>query len=86
MKESDEPTPPKLQSGELNGVKHGCPVDKDELGQSTWTLLHTMAATYPDKPTEAQKADVKSFFGILSRTYPCDVCAKDFAVEWVTQS
>lgn len=61
--------------------KYGCPMDKDELGRSTWNLLHTMAATYPEQPSEQQKQDVKSFFNILSRTYPCDVCAKDLVTE-----
>lgn len=56
-------------------------MDKDELGRSTWNLLHTMAAVYPDKPSDEQKQDVKSFFSILSRTYPCDVCAKDLVTE-----
>lgn len=61
--------------------RHDCPLDKDELGRSTWGLLHTMASTYPDKPTREQTNDVKSFFNILSRAYPCEFCAKDLAVE-----
>lgn len=61
--------------------KFGCPLDKDELGRSTWKLLHTMAAVYPEKPTESQKQDIKSLFGIMSRAYPCDICAKDLATE-----
>lgn len=56
-------------------------MDKDELGQSTWKLFHTMAAVYPDNPTKSQKEDIKTFFGIMSRTYPCDICAKDLAQE-----
>ncbi|KAK6030227.1 hypothetical protein OSTOST_03649, partial [Ostertagia ostertagi] len=46
-----------------NGSKHSqrpspasrydqCPPDKDELGRSTWNLLHTMSVYYPEKPTE----------------------------------
>lgn len=66
---------------EMGRFKHGCPLDKDDLGHSTWNLLHTMAAVYPEKPTVSQKEDVKNFFSILSRTYPCDVCAKDLAKE-----
>lgn len=43
-----------------------------------------MAATYPDNPSDEQKQNVKSFFNILSQTYPCDVCAKDLVTEYVT--
>lgn len=84
LKGADSQTLSNKQLSETGRFKHGCPVDKDELGNSTWNLLHTMAAVYPEKPTPSQKEDVKSFFGILSRTYPCDVCAKDLANEWVT--
>ncbi|KAH7702737.1 Protein F56C11.3 [Aphelenchoides avenae] len=55
-----------------------CPVDKDELGRSTWNLLHTMAAYYPDKPTPVEKDDMKSTLTSLSKTYPCPHCAEDF--------
>lgn len=67
---------------ETGRFKYGCPVDKDELGISTWKLLHTMAAVYPKKPTKSQKDDIKTFFGIMSRRYPCDICAKDLANEY----
>ncbi|KAL6255130.1 hypothetical protein P5V15_013460 [Pogonomyrmex californicus] len=54
-----------------------CPLDKDELGSKTWAVLHTMAAYYPDKPSQQQKADMNSFFHTFSRFYPCNVCAED---------
>ncbi|KAK3035747.1 hypothetical protein RJ639_033449 [Escallonia herrerae] len=54
------------------------PVTKEELGRATWTLLHTLAAQYPDKPTRQQKKDVKELMGILSRIYPCKECADHF--------
>ncbi|XP_055844872.1 FAD-linked sulfhydryl oxidase ALR [Episyrphus balteatus] len=57
---------------------NNCPLDKDSLGQSTWGLLHTIAAVYPTNPTDSQKQDVKQFYDSLSRMYPCEVCAKDF--------
>lgn len=58
-----------------------CPLDKDELGKSTWGLLHTMAANYPEKPTIEQVTDMTVFFKILSKYYPCEFCAKDFRKE-----
>lgn len=76
--------PTSNETSDKGRFKYGCPLDKDELGRSTWNLLHTMAATYPDNPSDEQKQNVKSFFNILSQTYPCDVCAKDLVTEYVT--
>ncbi|EEB18550.1 Augmenter of liver regeneration, putative [Pediculus humanus corporis] len=54
-----------------------CPLTKDELGRQTWGFLHTMAAYYPDNPTDEQKNDVHQFMKLFSRFYPCSVCAED---------
>lgn len=72
------------ETNDKGRFRDNCPLDKDELGRSTWNLLHTMAATYPDNPSDEQKQNVNSFFNILSKTYPCDVCAKDLVTEYVT--
>lgn len=40
-----------------------------------------VAAHYPEQPSDEQKRDVKGFFNILSRLYPCEFCAKDFQKE-----
>ncbi|XP_017114976.1 FAD-linked sulfhydryl oxidase ALR [Drosophila elegans] len=58
-----------------------CPLDKARLGISTWGLLHTMAAFYSDNPTDTEKRDMKTFFEVLSRLYPCEFCAKDFRTD-----
>ncbi|KAJ6114673.1 hypothetical protein N7486_000451 [Penicillium sp. IBT 16267x] len=55
-----------------------CPPDVEELGRSTWTLLHTMAATYPEKADTQQQSDMQGFLKLFSRLYPCWVCADDF--------
>ncbi|CAB3410615.1 unnamed protein product [Caenorhabditis bovis] len=57
--------------------KKPCPVDKDELGRSTWNLLHTMSVYYPQKPTEEDKEKARKFMDLLGQMYPCDFCAKD---------
>nr|XP_010909084.1 FAD-linked sulfhydryl oxidase ERV1 isoform X1 [Elaeis guineensis] len=58
--------------------KSAIPLTKEELGRSTWTLLHTIAAQFPDHPTRQQKHDVKELMVILSRLYPCKECADHF--------
>ncbi|KAJ5639396.1 uncharacterized protein N7484_007258 [Penicillium longicatenatum] len=55
-----------------------CPPDVEALGRSTWTLLHTMAATYPEKADTQQQSDMQGFLKLFSRLYPCWVCADDF--------
>lgn len=42
------------QGGHASGA-----ITKEELGRATWTLLHGIAAQYPDHPSRQQKKDVK---------------------------
>ncbi|CAI6093259.1 unnamed protein product [Clonostachys chloroleuca] len=55
-----------------------CPPDVAALGRSSWTLLHSIAATFPEAPSRAQQGDLVSFVQLFSRLYPCWVCADDF--------
>lgn len=54
-----------------------CPVDKDDLGSQTWTLLHTLAAHYPTTPTPQEQEMIKQFYASLAHFYPCKICAED---------
>lgn len=54
------------------------PPDVEKLGSSTWTLLHLIAATYPEEPTTKEQADMKLFVSLFGKFYPCWFCAKDF--------
>ncbi|XP_011499136.1 PREDICTED: FAD-linked sulfhydryl oxidase ALR [Ceratosolen solmsi marchali] len=67
-------------------AQKNCPLDKDELGLSTWNFLHTMAAYYPSTPTVEQKNDMKLFFHLLAKFYPCTSCAKDLMEQLKTSS
>ncbi len=51
---------------------------KEELGRSSWTLIHTMAANYPQTPTHDQQTQAKSFFTALGSLYPCPLCRDHF--------
>lgn len=55
-----------------------CPLNKDELGSNTWNMLHTVAAYYPDNPTDEQKQFATSLIVSLAHLYPCSICAPDF--------
>jgi FAD-linked sulfhydryl oxidase len=60
------------------GYEGGCPVHRELLGTSTWNLLHTLAANFPEHPNTYQKEEMAQFVTILSKIYPCQVCAQDF--------
>ncbi|KAL0479676.1 FAD-linked sulfhydryl oxidase [Acrasis kona] len=51
---------------------------KDGLGPGAWAVLHTVAATFPDKPTTSQQRHVKQFIHRFAEFYPCQYCAEDF--------
>ncbi|KAL6053916.1 Flavin-linked sulfhydryl oxidase of the mitochondrial IMS [Balamuthia mandrillaris] len=53
------------------------PPDVVDLGRAGWTLLHTTAAYYPDRPTPEQQAAVRELLRSLSKLYPCRICAED---------
>jgi Erv1 / Alr family len=56
----------------------GCPLDKEELGRVTWSLIHTIAAYYPDRPTIDDQISALEFIRSLAHFYPCEECAQDF--------
>jgi FAD-linked sulfhydryl oxidase len=66
----------KVENKRLN-----CPLYRDELGRSTWGLLHTMAAYYPEKPTDKQETQMENFIDGLATFFPCEECASDFQDE-----
>lgn len=58
-----------------------CPLDRSELGEKTWSLLHTMAAYYPENPSQEQEEAAANFIRALALLYPCKHCAEDFQQE-----
>eukprot|EP00465_Bigelowiella_longifila_P007552 CAMPEP_0185261746 /NCGR_PEP_ID=MMETSP1359-20130426/10073_1 /TAXON_ID=552665 /ORGANISM="Bigelowiella longifila, Strain CCMP242" /LENGTH=189 /DNA_ID=CAMNT_0027848469 /DNA_START=125 /DNA_END=694 /DNA_ORIENTATION=+ len=58
------------------GYMHsGCPLNRKELGRSTWALLHTMAAYYPENPSKIQQQEMEQFMRLAAKLYPCGYCA-----------
>lgn len=58
-----------------------CPVNRRELGRATWAFLHTMAAYYPEKPSQRQQDEMRDFMLLMGRVYPCGYCADRTADE-----
>ncbi|KAI7860568.1 ERV/ALR sulfhydryl oxidase domain-containing protein [Circinella umbellata] len=67
---------PKISEEEWR--RKNCPADVETLGNATWTLLHTMAAYYPDRPAPSQMESMKTFISSFSEHYPCWYCKDDF--------
>ncbi|KAH7410312.1 mitochondrial FAD-linked sulfhydryl oxidase-like protein ERV1 [Phaeosphaeria sp. MPI-PUGE-AT-0046c] len=62
-----------------------CPPDVEALGRSSWTLLHSITATYPTQPSPQLQSETKSFLSTFGKLYPCWVCAEDFQ-DWMTKN
>mmetsp|Transcript_22861 Transcript_22861/g.58138 ORF Transcript_22861/g.58138 Transcript_22861/m.58138 type:complete len:213 (+) Transcript_22861:3-641(+) len=54
------------------------PPTKQELGNAGWTLLHTIAANFPEQPSSQQRARADAFFHALGHLFPCSDCASHF--------
>ena len=70
INESDKPENILKAEGSSKPLK----LTKPEIGRHTWALLHSMANTYPENPTEEEKEIMKKFFYGLAKSYPCKVC------------
>ncbi len=51
---------------------------REELGRRTWSFLHTMAAHYPEIPTDEERDRIKAFFEAFAPLFPCKKCSKHF--------
>ena len=47
---------------------------KQEIGRNTWALLHSMAASYPNEPTDEDKKQITNFMYGLAHLFPCKIC------------
>lgn len=86
LKQAQQPIQPPVQLvAKEKAEQMECPADVELLGRSSWTLLHSIAATYPETPTNQQQKDLKQFVKLFGNFYPCWFCKKDFEV-YLTKS
>ena len=54
------------------------PINRVQLGQATWPILHRLSLSYPDEPSAEQQQRMTSFIHAFSWMFPCSHCATDF--------
>ena len=74
---------PATAAGSASPPDEECPEDRESLGRSSWSLLHSMAAYYPNSPDDRRRDDTRQFLHLFSVLYPCTHCAEDLR-EWMT--
>ena len=47
---------------------------KQEIGRNTWTILHSIAASFPNNPTEEDKKQITNLMYGLAHLFPCKIC------------
>jgi FAD-linked sulfhydryl oxidase len=77
------PAPPAAKQKTLE-IPADCPPDVEALGRSSWTLLHSITASYPAQPDPQLQSETRSFLHTFSKLYPCWHCAGDFR-DWMAQ-
>jgi len=55
-----------------------CPPDRTRVGRAGWSLLHTMAAHYPENPDSSTQETFSRFIHSFARVFPCKSCAYHF--------
>jgi len=51
-------------------------------GPHAWVFLHSVANTFPLRPTHAQKEQYRQFFDTLVYVLPCKICREHYA-QWL---
>lgn len=53
------------------------PPDVEGIGRAGWTLLHSIAAYYPEKASSTVQQQASNLLHSLTTLYPCNFCAED---------
>ena len=56
----------------------GITITPDIWGPVGWKFIHFVALAYPQKPTEIQKTQYKTFFDSIKNILPCIICSNNY--------
>ncbi len=78
---------PKAEAAKTSTPKQPlpCPPDGTELGNATWTFLHSAAAYFPDRPSAIQQELMLGLLRSLAHVYPCAPCAEALREEYARE-
>jgi hypothetical protein len=60
-------------------------MDPNIWGKHMWASIHFIALGYPDKPSESEKNNYKSFFENIYKVLPCNTCSNHLKTTLQTQ-
>jgi hypothetical protein len=72
------PSTPRKVTGKEASVQDGKPPSRAELGRAGWTLIHAIAANYPEVPTPEARLQARQFIQSFAALYPCPTCREHF--------
>ena len=55
-----------------------CPLDKEDLGNRSWSIIHTISMNIPNQLTDKDRHHILQFLQSFAYLYPCHICAEDF--------
>ena len=74
-----------IKEGDKEYLKVEIPEYVEIWGPCCWKLLHSIAWTCPENPTDEEKHNYIIFFISLSKVLPCLHCRKHFQ-EWIREN
>lgn len=67
-------SPPLSSSSSPHLIDLTPPLSRQSLGAATWSLLHTIAALFPEEPSLAKQEKARELILALAEIYPCATC------------
>ena len=55
-----------------------CPLDKEDLGNRSWSIIHTISMNITDQLSDKDRHHILQFLQSFAYLYPCHICAEDF--------
>jgi len=83
---TDAPTAPSPSSSSPSIPDNSTGSWRELLGRRTWFYLHTVAAKFPEVPTDADRAAVQHLVASLGQHYPCPVCRQHLRAKLLDPS